>query len=270
MTAKALGFVNKTDAGSTVRTYYLPFNKLNATAAPGVTDDDAAGYVAGSIWADRTNDKIYLCTDNATGAATWVEVAAGGGSYTDEEAQDAVGGILTDTATIDFTYTDGGPTIEASVKSASITEAMQVLADNTTQDVSTTKHGYVPKAPNDTTKFLRGDGDWAVPSGSEPSDGDKGDITVSGSGLVWDIDANAVTNTELADMPAHSFKGVNGASGDPQDIESDDLTDATATGADLLLGWNGTTKEFRRFTVSHIVALGASQAKIAGRIAMRF
>jgi len=43
---------------------------------------------------------------------------------------------------------------------------MQVLADNTTQDVSTTKHGYVPKAPNDTTKFLRGDATWAVPTAS--------------------------------------------------------------------------------------------------------
>lgn len=45
-------------------------------------------------------------------------------------------------------------------------EAGQTLADNTTNDVSTTKHGYVPKAPNDTTKFLRGDATWAVPSSS--------------------------------------------------------------------------------------------------------
>lgn len=50
------------------------------------------------------------------------------------------------------------------IGAAKVTEAMQVLADNTTQDVSTTKHGYVPKAPNDTTKFLRGDATWAVPT----------------------------------------------------------------------------------------------------------
>ena len=37
--------------------------------------------------------------------------------------------------------------------------------DNTDLDVSTTKHGLVPKAPNDTTKFLRGDAAWAVPGG---------------------------------------------------------------------------------------------------------
>ena len=46
---------------------------------------------------------------------------------------------------------------------AAITEAAVTLADNTTLDVSTTKHGLVPKAPNDTTKFLRGDASFAVP-----------------------------------------------------------------------------------------------------------
>jgi hypothetical protein len=106
-----------------------------------------------------TNEHV-LTKDTGTGNAVFKVSAAGG--YTDEQAQDAVGTILTDTATIDFTYTDATPTIEASVKAASITEAMQVLADNTTNDVSTSKHGYVPKAPNDTAKFLRGDATWAA------------------------------------------------------------------------------------------------------------
>jgi len=44
-----------------------------------------------------------------------------GGSYTDENAQDAIGGILLDSATIDFTYVDGTPSISAAVKDASIT-----------------------------------------------------------------------------------------------------------------------------------------------------
>lgn len=40
-------------------------------------------------------------------------------------------------------------------------EAGQTLADNTTNNVSTSKHGYVPKAPNVTTKFLRADATWS-------------------------------------------------------------------------------------------------------------
>lgn len=46
------------------------------------------------------------------------------------------------------------------VKDNSIAEADIGLADVTTLDVSTSMHGFVPKAPNDTTKFLRGDGTW--------------------------------------------------------------------------------------------------------------
>lgn len=91
-------------------------------------------------------------------------VTAGGG-YTDEQAQDAVGGIVADTNTIDITYTDATPELKADVKTASITEAMQVLADNTTNNFSTTKHGYVPKGTN-VGSFLKDDGTWAAPSGT--------------------------------------------------------------------------------------------------------
>ena len=48
-----------------------------------------------------------------------------------------------------------------------VTEAMQVLADNTTNDFSTTKHGYVPKGTN-VGSFLKDDGTWAaVPGGGD-------------------------------------------------------------------------------------------------------
>jgi hypothetical protein len=43
------------------------------------------------------------------------------------------------------------------------TEGDLSLSDVTTGDVSTSRHGFCPKAPNDTTKFLRADGTWAVP-----------------------------------------------------------------------------------------------------------
>ena len=46
-------------------------------------------------------------------------------------------------------------------KNKPVTESIISLSDITTNDVSTTKHGFAPKAPNDTTKFLRGDGTWA-------------------------------------------------------------------------------------------------------------
>jgi hypothetical protein len=88
-----------------------------------------------------------------------------------EGAQDAVGAMIADTATIDLTYTDATPELKADVKAASITEAMQVLADNTTQDASTTKHGYLKKLSNVATEFMNGQGAWATPAGGGSSDG---------------------------------------------------------------------------------------------------
>jgi hypothetical protein len=45
-----------------------------------------------------------------------------------------------------------------------VPEAGLNISDNTTGNVSTSAHGFCPKAPNDMSKFLRGDGAWAVPS----------------------------------------------------------------------------------------------------------
>ena len=61
----------------------------------------------------------------------------------------------------DVTISNAGVT---AIGSGKVTEAMQVLADNTTGDVSTTKHGYAPKAPNSVIKFLDGTGAWAPAS----------------------------------------------------------------------------------------------------------
>ena len=48
---------------------------------------------------------------------------------------------------------------------SAITEADMTLAANTTNNVSTTKHGFTPMLPNAATQFLNGIGTWTVPSG---------------------------------------------------------------------------------------------------------
>lgn len=50
-----------------------------------------------------------------------------------------------------------------------VTEAMQVLADNATNNSSTSKHGYLLKLNNSATQFMNGQGAWATPVGSTPT-----------------------------------------------------------------------------------------------------
>ena len=94
---------------------------------------------------------------------------------------------------------------------------------------TSTLKGAVPASGGGTTNFLRADGTFAAPPGGGLSDGDKGDITVGGSGTTLTIDAGAVTttkiaddavdNTKLANMAAATFKmrALGAGSGDPID-----------------------------------------------------
>lgn len=118
--------------------------------------------------------------------------------FTDERAQDAVGGILTDSASIDFTYTDATPAITAIVIDDSISNAKlanvatQTIKGRTSastgdpEDLTATQatailnamvgdsgsggtKGLVPApAAGDAAagKFLKADGTFAVPTGT--------------------------------------------------------------------------------------------------------
>lgn len=48
---------------------------------------------------------------------------------------------------------------------SSMAESLLTFTDITTNNVSITKHGFAPKAPNDATKYLDGTGSYSVPAG---------------------------------------------------------------------------------------------------------
>lgn len=72
----------------------------------------ATGFVVGDVGKvayQASDSTLWLLTDDSP--IVWAAVA--GSTYTNEEAQDAVGTILADSASINFTYTDATPEITA-------------------------------------------------------------------------------------------------------------------------------------------------------------
>lgn len=83
---------------------------------------------------------------------------------------------------------------------------VQTVPDRPTFTFQGGAPGLVPISDgvNPTTEYLRKDGTWAVPAGGGGgggglSDGDYGDVIVSGGGTVISLDADVVGPTELAD-----------------------------------------------------------------------
>lgn len=81
--------------------------------------DGTEGTTAGDLYRKDANGNVVHVGGTSGGG--------GGGTYTDEQAQDAVGRILFDTSTVDFTYNDPGNTITAVVPANAVTNT--VLAD---------------------------------------------------------------------------------------------------------------------------------------------
>lgn len=69
-------------------------DNLAASAAPGVSDDNTAGYSVGSKWIDTTGDKAYRCVDASTGAAVWESSGGAGLSNVVEDTTPQLGGGL--------------------------------------------------------------------------------------------------------------------------------------------------------------------------------
>ncbi|HUX31385.1 MAG TPA: hypothetical protein VMV78_12305 [Thiobacillus sp.] len=63
-------------------------HNLAGTVAPGVSDDEDAGYAVGSVWVDTTGSTYYVCISAAAGAAVW---SANGGGAAGWDAVLAVG-----------------------------------------------------------------------------------------------------------------------------------------------------------------------------------
>lgn len=110
--------------------YYLAW--ANFTGVPSTFTPAAHTHAASDISYDHTVSGLVASQVQAA----IDEIVATGLAYTDEQAQDAVGNILLNTATVAWSYADATPSISANVPDAAITFAKFVNATATARFVA--------------------------------------------------------------------------------------------------------------------------------------
>ena len=129
----------------------------------------------------------------------------GGGSYTDEQAQDAIGAMVADTATVDVTYTDATPELKWDVKDDSVTYAkmQNVSAVSKLLGRGSAAGAGDPEEITLGTNLSMSGTTLNASGGGGVADGDKGDITVSASGATWTVDNDAITYAKIQNVSRH-------------------------------------------------------------------
>lgn len=110
-------------------------------------------------------------------------------------------------ATLAFAQTFTNKSISGSTNTISgIDETMLSTSDITTLNVSISKHGFAPKAPNDATQFLNGVGGYSTPAGSFSLPVVDTTAIVKGSSdatklLRFEVDGFTTATTRIATFP---------------------------------------------------------------------
>jgi hypothetical protein len=183
------------------------------------TDDDQIKVGDGTGTKTFSNDVVNRDRANHTGTQLSTTI-----SDFNEAAQDAVGNILTDTATVDFTYDDAGNQISAIVVASSI-GTTQLAADGVTfakmQNITSDRLiGRDTASPGDPEELTVGGGlEFTGTGGIQRSALTGGDVTATAGSAVATISNNVVTYAKMQDIATDSLIGRDSlGSGDPETI----------------------------------------------------
>lgn len=207
-----------TTTGNSGNTLISTGNSTSANSGNIILTTGTAGGTRGDIrFVDGTQGTVgHVWTSvDVNGSGSWQAPAA---EYTDEQAQDAVGNILTDSASIDFTYNDGANTITAAVLPAGVDhDALNNFVAN--EHVDHTSVNIATSA----TSGLTGGGDISATRNISVQP-DNATLVTAASGdliLVADVsDSNnlkkvtAQTIADLAVLPINDKKDITLVAGD--------------------------------------------------------
>lgn len=160
------------------------------------TPPDEAPVMVGTLWMNTADGSLYTCTSVAPYTFSEISGGGGGGDVSGPASSvanaiavfaDTTGKVLADSgkllpagdivgtsdpqtlsaktlttpAIADFT--DAGHTHQNNAGGGTLAEAALALSDNTTNNASSARHGFLPKLSNVATEFLNGQGAFAVP-----------------------------------------------------------------------------------------------------------
>ena len=163
---------------SSVKSAYDLANTAKTNAATAQAKADSA-YALAESKADVNHTHNYAGSSSAGGSATSavkLDISTAG------------------SATQPVYFTDGKPVKTTHTLGASVPSDAK-FTDTTYGVVSTTANGLAPKRDGSTTKFLRGDGTWAVPPDTNTT---YSAATTSADGLMSATDKTKLNNTNIA------------------------------------------------------------------------
>lgn len=173
----ATGSITSSYVDSTITT--AAFNTIAVSGQSDVVADSAADTLTLAAGSNIT------ITTNAT--TDTITIAASGSSYTDEEAQDAVGSMVANSTFVNLAYVDATPSLTASLSAT---------------------------GTPDNTKFLRGDNTWSAPTATVDINGttEYTDPDYDADFLLA-YDASATANRKISLLNAFNLYGMGYVSG---------------------------------------------------------
>jgi hypothetical protein len=167
----------------------------------------------GSLYMHSGNHRVMAHDGTAFAGLAWASEV--GGSYNDEQAQDAVGTILVDSSEIDFTYADATPSITASIITGSL--ALSKIANIATARMLgrvTASSGVIEELTQAQVRTFLGTGSLALLSTITSSEITDGTIATG------DLANGAVTYAKMQDVSATArvLGRITAGAGDPEEL----------------------------------------------------